>query len=148
MSWSRPNHANIIRKARNSLLVAGLCLLGAAKAQTEIHKCTDADGGIVFSQLPCAPQESIEPGIAAPEEQAETAEALPEYEYEYDEAELFVAEAGEDAVSSDADREACQKPIRDAIDAIDAEIGREYSAEKAGQYKQRLLELTGKLRQC
>ncbi len=42
----------------------------------------------------------------------------------------------------------CKKHYRDAIDAIDAEIGREYSPDKAEQYKQQLLLLTRELRRC
>jgi hypothetical protein len=61
---------------------------------------------------------------------------------------LLVAETAEETQASQAEREACQKPIRDAIDVIDAEIGREYTPEKAEQFKQRLLELTRQLRQC
>ena len=49
---------------------------------------------------------------------------------------------------SESDRLACKKRYRDAIDIIDAEIGREYTADKAEHYKQRLLLLTRKLRQC
>ena len=42
----------------------------------------------------------------------------------------------------------CKKRIRDQIDAIDAEIGRDYSPDKADDYKQRLLALTRELRKC
>jgi len=48
----------------------------------------------------------------------------------------------------ETNRSACKKRYRDAIDAIDAEINREYSPDKGEQYKQRLLVLTRKLRQC
>lgn len=127
---------------RTSLIIMSLCLPGAASAQTEIHKCTDADGGIVYSQLPCAPQKTVEPEKTEPDAQAETAVPLSA------ERELPVIEDPQENAESEADRAACRKRFRDAIDAIDAEIGREYTPENAEQYKQRLLVLTRKLRQC
>ena len=45
---------------RFGLTAVCFCLAGTASAQTQIHKCTDADGGVVYSQLPCASQESME----------------------------------------------------------------------------------------
>lgn len=127
---------------RISLIVAFLCLPGTATAQTEIHKCTDADGGIVYSQLPCAAQEPVEPKAAEPEENAETAEPVSAKR------ELSAPENPQEKPVSEATRAACKKRYRDAIDAIDVEIGREYSPDKGDQYKQRLLVLTRKLRQC
>jgi len=110
---------------KSALTVICCFLLGTASAQTEIHKCTDANGNILYSQLPCSP---VEPA-------------------ESDE-ELSIAEAPREESQPDTSSSECKKRYRDAIDAIDAEIGREYSAEKAEQYKQRLLQLTRKLRQC
>lgn len=142
MLFSPSNHAGIVRQICIKLLVASLCVPGTSIAQTEIHRCTDADGSIVFSQLPCPPQKPVEPEELVPD--AGTEIAAPEStDYESP----FI-EAPQDPVRSEEDIAACQKPIRDAIDAIDAEIGREYTPEKADQYKQRLLELTRQLRQC
>jgi hypothetical protein len=45
-------------------------------------------------------------------------------------------------------RAECRKRIRDQIDAIDAEIARDFSPDKAKDYKQRLLALTRELREC
>lgn len=119
---SRKYRGVIADSCKMCLIAASLGLMDMATAQTEVHKCTDADGGIVYSQLPCVPH--------TPEknEKPEPASAKPD--------------------SAEADREACKKRYRNAIDAIDAEIGREYSPEKSEQYKQRLLDLTRKLRQC
>jgi len=123
------------RKFQSGLIVVSFCVLNTASAQTPIHKCTDADGGVVYSQLPCAPQKSVESEKTDPEAKAESAEtSIPDIPQEEPELET--------------DRSACKKRYRDAIDAIDAEIGREYSPDKAEQYKQRLLFLTRKLRQC
>lgn len=127
---------------RKVLIVASLWLQGTATAQTEIHKCTDADGGIVYSQLPCAPQKTVKPEKTEPDEKAETAvpvSAKPE---------LPATEDPQENAELAANRAVCKKHYRDAIDAIDAEIRREYTPEKDEQYKQRLLALTRKLRQC
>jgi len=133
------------REVRWALIIAGLCLLDMASAQTEIHKCIGADGGVAYSQLPCVDKKptKTEPAISddseLKEETAPVAIAVRE---------LTTAEPSTDKSESEADRAACKKGYRDAIDLIDAEIGREYSPEKDEQYKQRLLVLTRGLRQC
>jgi hypothetical protein len=114
----------------------------SATAQTEIHKCADADGGIVYSQLPCEPQEPVLPEKTEPEPKVET--TPPEATQEI----LPLTEVAQETPESIADSSACKKLYRDGIDAIDAEIGREYTPEKADLYKLRLLVLTRKLRQC
>lgn len=47
-----------------------------------------------------------------------------------------------------ADREACIKDTRDAIDAIDLEMRKGYSKEQGQAYLAELLELTRQLRAC
>ena len=111
------------------IIIVSYCLLNTANAQTQIHKCTTADGGVAYSQLPCVPQKSVEPEKTEPDAKAES--PIPKEEPELA-----------------ANRSACKKRYRNAIDAIDAEIGREYTPDKDEQYKQRLLQLTRKLRQC
>ena len=123
-----------LRHDRIGLIIVGFCLLNTANAQTQIHKCTDADGGVAYSQLPCAPQKPVEPEKPEPEADAENAPP--------------VSEIPQEEPELKADRSACKKRYRGEIDAIDAEIGREYSPDKAEHYKQRLLLLTRKLRQC
>ena len=49
---------------------------------------------------------------------------------------------GEEAVTE------CKQAYRDQIDAIDAEMRRGYSAEEGERYKERLLSLTERMRQC
>jgi len=130
------------RQFRFSLIVISFCLLNAANAQTEIHKCTDADGGVMYSQLPCAPQKLVEPKNTVPEAEVESPSPVSASE------ESSVAGIPAEKAELETDTSACKKRYRDAIDAIDAEIGQEYSPEKAEHYKQRLLLLTRELRQC
>lgn len=126
-------------------LTSMVLLLGistAASPETEIHKCTDADGGIVYSQLPCAPAEPTETVV----EQAEdTEEDLPD---DYTPVEFVALQVSDEPPKSTEEIAACKKRFRDQIDAIDAEIRQEYAEEKADDYKQRLLQLTRQLRQC
>ena len=142
MSYFRSTQAGIVLVARICLIIAGLCFFDVAGAQTEIHRCTDPDGGVVFSQLPCPAESPAKPEEAASGREVET--AAPEFtDYESP-----LVEESQNPARSEEEVAACQKPIRDAIDAIDAEIGREYTPEKADEFKQRLLELTRQLRQC
>jgi hypothetical protein len=129
-------------KVRIGLIIVSFCLLNTASAQTQIHKCADADGGVEYSQLPCAPQEFIESEKAEPDAKAESATPVSAKQ------ELSVTETPQEEPELEANRSACKKRYRDAIDAIDAEIGREYSPERAEHYKQQLLVFTRKLRQC
>ena len=127
---------------RLGLLLLALGFAVTAGAQTEIHKCTDADGGVVYSQLPCAPERPDDVESEQAEEPAENAPlAEPEEEF-------LILQAAESPPKSAEEIAACKKGYRDQIDAIDAEIQREYSQEKADDYKQRLLQLTRQLRQC
>ena len=130
------------REFRFGLIIVSSCLLNTANAQTQIHKCTDADGGVAYSQLPCAPQKFVESKKIEPDAKAESAIPVSERQ------ELSTNETPQEEHELATNRSACKKRYRDAIDAIDAEIGREYSPDKAEQYKQRLLILTRKLRQC
>ena len=140
MRHDRPNSNACV--FRFGLTVVGFCLLNTASAQTQIHKCTDADGGIVYSQLPCVSQKSVEPEKTEPEAKVES--EAPESAMR----EPPNRESPNPEPELETNRSACKKRHRDAIDAIDAEINREYSPDKAEQYKQRLLVLTRKLRQC
>ena len=46
------------------------------------------------------------------------------------------------------DVEACKIPLREAIDAIEAEMLRGYSAEQGEEFKQELRVLTQQMRAC
>lgn len=125
------------------VLVAGFFFASVAFSQTPIHQCKDADGNVVYSQLPCKDEEP-----ASEKEAPEEVEApvIPG-------ATLIPAKGASrsDAPSepaSDEETAACKKRYRDAIDAIDAEIRLEYTPEKDAEYKQRLLALTRQLRAC
>jgi len=130
------------REFRFGLIIISFCLLNTASAQTQIHKCTDADGSVAYSQLPCAAQKSVESEKTEPDAEAESATPVST------EQALSITEIPQEEAELETSRSACKKRYRDAIDAIDAEIGREYSPDKAEQYKQRLLLLTRELRQC
>lgn len=134
-----------MRNSRLGLVVVGICLLNPVSAQTQIYKCTDVNGGAVYSQLPCPAQESADSDDTEPEAKAESPEnPAPVSAKE----ELSATEVPQEEPEPETDGSACKKRYRDEIDAIDAEIRRDYSPDKAEQYKQRLLELTRKLRQC
>lgn len=134
----------ILYSSRTGLTAAliTLCVHGTVSAQTEIHKCTDADGGIVYSQLPCAPEKPIGAESSEPEELAEAPESVA-FNHE-----ILVTEDTNQSEKTAEEVAACKQRYRDAIDGIDAEIGRDFSTEKADEYKQRLLELTRQLRRC
>jgi hypothetical protein len=129
-------------KLKATVAFAVFFLLATANAQTEIHKCTDADGNVAYSQLPCVPQKITEPEKTESEANTELSTPVTAVQ------ELHTSEMSQEEPEQEIDRSACKKRYRDAIDVIDAEIGREYSSDKAAQYKQRLLLLTRKLRQC
>ena len=131
-----------MNEIRLALLTTGLCVAASATAQTEIHKCTDADGGIVYSQLPCPAAKADVP------DEAEAAEKTEEDSTTANEDDYIVFQVEDRAPRSADEVAACKKKYRDQIDAIDAEIKREYSAEKADNYKRRLLQLTRQLRLC
>ena len=130
------------REFRFGLIIVSFCLLNTASAQTQIHKCTDADGGVAYSQLPCAPQKSVESEKVEPDAKAESAAPVSAKQ------ELSITEIPQEELELETNASACKKRYRDEIDAIDAEISREYSTDRAEQYKQQLLLLTRKLREC
>lgn len=135
-----------MRMSRHALCIlifgAG-CLPGAAIAQTPIHQCKDADGGIVYSQLPCKDEEPAKEEAAAHDVDEPVVQAplrIP--------AEITPPDDTQDEPESDESGAECKKRYRDAIDEIDAEIRREYTPDKDADYKQRLLALTRALRAC
>ena len=120
----------------------------AAAGQAEIYKCTDEDGNIMYSQLPCEnekPVGTVSADSNNPSTDDNSEDELTEQEEDED-TEIPVA-AENDSTQSEAVAE-CKKRYRDAIDEIDAELSRDFQPEQADAYKQRLLELTRKLRQC
>ena len=124
------------------LILAGCCMQRIAFGQTEIHKCVDAEGGIVYSQLPCTDHKPAD--METPKTSEVTESVLPEPAAN----DVLVSDDPQEDAGAEARKQACKKRHRDAIDAIDAEIRSNYSREKDADYKQRLLTLTRKLREC
>ncbi len=126
------------------ILLLGACWApAAATAQTPIHQCTDADGNVVYSQLPCKDEEPAKEDAAADAED-EPASPVPLMIP----VEVAPQNNAPHEPESDKGAAACKKRYRDAIDEIDAEIRREYTPDKDTEYKQRLLALTRALRAC
>jgi len=124
------------------ILLFAACLPGFALAETQIHKCKSADGTVVYSQLPCKDEEPAEVASPIDSDVAESPAQLVE------KAELLPPNEVQEEPAISENRAACKKRYRDEIDAIDAEIRREYSIENDADYKQQLLALTRKLRAC
>ena len=126
-------------------ITTALLLISAAmistEAQAEVHRCTDADGNMVFSQFPCAE----EPAAAKEEEKDEA--AVEEVEAE----DVQPQSANIESVvptRDDLTIAQCKKPYRDAIDAIEARMVDGYTADQGEAYKKQLLGLTKGLRRC
>ena len=125
-------------------LVTVMLLIGFAATDnqaTEIYKCTDEEGGIVYTQTPCEEPETDNDAEQS-ESRAEVDDPNPIPE------ELFVQVEIESSRLAGEDLATCQKRFRDAIDLIDAEIRENYTPDLADEYKTRLLELTDGLRRC
>lgn len=103
-------------------------------AAAEVFRCESPESGIVYQQTPCPepepePEESDEAEPMAQDSSAEPAqEAAPE--------------------RPSAEVEACKKPYREAIDAIDLEIKNSYSPEQREYYLGRLKTLTDQMSAC
>ncbi|MGI9221469.1 MAG: DUF4124 domain-containing protein [Woeseiaceae bacterium] len=121
--------------------VVGLFLLTAlpADADVEIHKCVDADGNIAYQQTPCPvikepdPEEQAEEEVAVVEEVEPTVETQP--------APVVSNKTHEEI-------ETCKDPLRDAIDAIEAEMLAGFSPEEGEEFKAKLRTLTQEMRAC
>ena len=126
------------------IVLCAICLVaGVSFAQTPIHQCKDADGGIVYSQLPCKDEQP-----ASDPETVDEADTSASQEAPLIPTEFAPSDDEKSEPASDDDTAACKQRYRDAIDEIDAEIRLEYTPEKDAEYKQRLLTLTRKLRAC
>lgn len=124
------------------LLIICLVIPGVLHAQTPIHKCKSADGSVMYSQLPC--KDEVPTKAELPEESEAVEEPAPTTNIMV----MLPRDSAPETAAASEERAACKKRYRDEIDAIDAEIRREYSTEKDGEYKKRLLALTRKLREC
>ena len=116
------------------MLSIALLLLGAPDVLADIYKCVDEDGNTAYQQTPC-PVESETAEKRESKEAAESAAVQPA--------------AATRAGSRDSDDvEACKNPIRDAIDAVEAEMLGGYSPEQGEEFKTRLRGLTDQMRAC
>lgn len=111
-------------------------------AASEIHKCVDEEGNIAFQQTPCPAPVEAEPLEPTPSADVAAIDEAPPAELS-PEVEAIYAERREPA-----DVEACKIPHREAIDAIEADMLRGYSAEQGEKYKAELRGLTEKMRAC
>ncbi len=140
---------------RGALLTLLTLVTTSVSAQTEIHRCLQADGTTVFQQMPCpetarnSDSEDKEGGDQRDNEALVPADGYADFVNPFDAAE-------DDSVAADTesegpvsqDRAACEKTSRDAIDAIDLEMRKGYSKEQGQRYLSELLVLTKQLRAC
>jgi len=111
------------------IFVLALIMLGSTAVQADIYKCEDEQGNVAYQQLPCP---VVNKAVEVPEEPEKTADEPPP--------------AAEHR--SPAKVEKCKEPLHDAIDAIEAEMLRGYSAEQGENFKLRLRTLTQQMRAC
>jgi hypothetical protein len=106
----------------------------SAKADIEIHKCVDADGNIAYQQTPCPVEKKLEV-VELPEQVEAPEEEQP-------------PQAPATNTQTHEEVEACKEPLRDAIDAIEAEMLRGFSPEQGEEFKVKLRTLTQEMRAC
>lgn len=116
------------------ILSIAILLLGAPQVHADIYKCVDEDGNTAYQQMPC-PVES---------EASEKMESIETVESNDAPSSTSTVAASRDA----DDVEACKNPLRDAIDAIEAEMLSGYSPEQGEEFKTRLRGLTDQMRAC
>lgn len=123
-------------------LAAVLSGLASSAAATDIYKCTDDLGNVMYSQTPCADEAAVpsEPGSEEPQRTGADA----------DEGAPAVAVGAELPVRprDPANAAACRKHIRDEIDRIFLQLGNGVSAEVRRTLREEALALTQALRRC
>lgn len=140
---------------RGVLLTLLTLVMTSVSAQTQIHRCLQADGTITFQELPCPEpaqdSASNEPGVDDQDvsETAVPADGYADFVNPFDAPEdLAVTTDTESDEPVSQDRATCEKKSRDAIDAIDFEMRKGYTEEQGKQYLSDLLVLTKQLRAC
>jgi hypothetical protein len=106
-----------------------------ANADTEIHKCVDAEGNVAYQQTPCPVVKDVAETVELPEQIEEPKEE----------------EVSRVPVASNQSREeieACKDPLREAIDEIEAEMLRGFSPQDGEEFKVKLRTLTQEMRAC
>lgn len=118
-----------------SLLTLLLLVAASVNAESEIHKCVDADGNIAYQQTPCPVEKKKTEVVELPEEmKALQEEQLPQ------------APAVSNRTHEEV--EACKDPLRDAIDEVEAEMLRGFSPDQSEEFKAKLRTLTQEMRAC
>ena len=126
----------VVTDLRAALSILLLLVALPASADTEIHKCVDADGNVAYQQTPCPVLEKETPEVV------EQAEQLEEPEAEQPPQALVASNLTHEEV------EACKDPLRDAIDEVEAEMLRGFSPEESEEFKVKLRTLTQEMRAC
>ncbi len=137
------------RTVQCAAVALGLLTTHGASAQTEIHRCVQADGTVSFQETPCPePVETQNDPADDPEpaNQPGARDDVFESPFDHPGEELVIVEP--DVPVPSRDRAECEKLTRDAIDAIELKMQAGYSAEQGEQYKAELLTLTRQLRAC
>jgi len=120
-------------------------------AQQEIHRCPQPDGTVAFQEKPC-PEPTDDAAAADDQSEDDTTPATDsalDFVNPFDNPEVAEpAPETEQLVLPSQDRAECEKSTRDAIDAIDLEMRKDYTEEQGRQYLAELLELTRQLRAC
>ncbi len=139
---NRGTYCNHVRISPGAVaLGAGLlvlAVLATAHAQTEIHRCSNEQGEVIFQQTPCASEPAAAPEAEPPAEQADTDVDSPAPPVPTE-----IPEPRDEATVAE-----CKKTYRDRIDEIDAQMMEGYTAEQGEAYKEALLALTRELRRC
>ncbi len=139
------------------LAIMVLMLVGrSVTADTEIHRCLLEDGTIAFQEMPCSePAVNADDGSEAGERRSDS--GIPAADNNvFDFVNPFDDPANPPTPieptlpeQSPKDHFECEKPTRDAIDAIDLEMRKSaYSKEQGQEHLAELLELTQQLRAC
>ncbi len=121
----KPWEVELIRAVLSILLLLAVL---PANADTEIHKCVDADGNVAYQQTPCPVVKEETPEVVEQAEQPPQA--------------LVASDLTPEEV------EACKDPLRDAIDEVEAEMLRGFSPEEGEEFKVKLRTLTQEMRAC
>jgi len=125
----------------------------SAGAQTEIHRCAQADGTIAFQETPCPEPETtpgdVESVVTTEPTTATAADDVFDFTNPYDEVPgRPLPREADPRTPVSKSRADCEQETRDAIDAIDLELQRDVAVDQRERYLDRLLELTEQLRAC
>ena len=138
------------------LTISGIVLLALSfsvpAAASEIYKCVDKDDNITYQQMPC-PEEveeaEVPETVIAEMEVDEPAEAAATPVANNMSAPGPTPRRGRSRSVDPVDAvEACKMPIRNMIDAVEAEMRQGYSPEQGELFKTELHGLTERLRAC